>query len=253
MFRKLVLSIALCPLIVASVVAQSAPLSTILYYKFETGPNGAQVQSAVDSGPFGLTGAVTGALTYSNNVPKGGGKFSLNATPDVDYIVLAQTQSNSALLNQTQNFMLSVFAEPTGGTTLDDIGDLIAGKLISNGSGSCLTTYAILYSAFTNKFVGGVCGADGSTRFMQSAHTFPLNSGWYKVALKYTTKGAMTTISLTVNSKMEGKIKLKSFPGPALGNAGFQVGASNFVCDTCQFRRNFIGYIDDVKLAGQAP
>ena len=96
-------------------------------------------------------------MTYSNDITARGGKFSLNATPDVDYVVLAQTPANATLLNQTQN----------------------------------------------------------------------------------------------LNGKAEGMLKLHSFRGPLLGNAGFQVGATNFVCDTCTFRRNFIGLIDEVKLMGE--
>ncbi|MBI3477419.1 MAG: hypothetical protein HY010_16940 [Acidobacteria bacterium] len=239
-----------CLFLVASAFSQLAPQATILRYQFNKGPNGAPVTVATDSGPFHLDGTVHGALTYSSNVTKGGGKFSLNASPDVDYVVLAQTAGNAPLLNQVQSFTLSALAMPTGGTTLDAFGDLVAGKMITNGSGACLVTYSITYSLPLQKFVGGVCGADGSIQFVTSLDTFPINN-WYKLVLKYSTIGTVTNIKLMVNGKAEGTLKLHSFAGPKLGNAGFQVGASNFVCDTCQFRRNFIGFIDEVKLTGQ--
>ncbi|HWZ84339.1 MAG TPA: LamG-like jellyroll fold domain-containing protein [Terriglobales bacterium] len=253
MIRKLPLVLILF-LVSVTLFSQEAPAasSTILHYQFKEGPNGAQVASAVDSSVNHLDGAVHGVLTYSSDVIIGGGKFSLNATADVDYVVLAQTAGNAPLLNQTQAFSLTVFAKPTGGTALDVIGDLIAGKLITNGSGECLTTYGIFYSQPLQSFVAGVCGADGSARFVWSSHTFPQNT-WHRVTMKYVTRQPVTTISLLVDGVAEGMIKVRSFPGPALGNAGFQVGAANFGCDTCQFRRNFVGFIDEVKLNGHLP
>jgi hypothetical protein len=238
-----------------SLLSYAAPQSTILWYRFSTGPNGAPVASAVDSGPFKFDAVVTGNLTYDADVPTAGKPFSLNATADADYAVLAQTQANSPYLNQTKNFTLTAYANPTGGTTLDATGDLIAGKLITNGSGVCLTSYAILYTATTNQFVAIVCGADGSSQFIASTHSFPLGA-WYKVQMKYSTSanGKVTQIKLTVNGKKEGAIKLNSFAGIQFGSAGFQVGAANFEFnDHGIYRRNFIGNIDEVKLTGQLP
>jgi hypothetical protein len=227
---------------------------TILWYRFSTGPSGAPVASAVDSGPFGFNGTVTGDLTYSSDVVQGGKPFSLNATADVDYIVLPQTQANAGYLNQVKNFTLSAFAMPTGGTDTDHFGDLIAGKIISNGSGTCLSTYGIYYASSLQKFVGGVCES-GNVFFITTTDTFPLGF-WYKLSLKYSTSvdGTKTHIKLAVNGKTEGKLTLKNFPGPSLGTAGFQVGAANFGgSDKGPFRRNFIGFIDEVKLTGTLP
>jgi hypothetical protein len=238
-----------------SLLSYAAPQSTILWYRFNTGPDGAAVASVIDSGPFKFDAVVTGNLTYDADVPTAGKPFSLNATADADYAVLAQTQANSHYLNQTRSFTLSAYANPTGGTTLDTAGDIIAGKLFSNGSGPCLISYALLYSAVTNKFVAVVCGADGSGQFIASTHTFPFGA-WYKVQLKYSTSanGKVTQIKLTVNGKKEGAIKLNSFAGIQLGSAGFQVGAANFEFnDHGTYRRNFIGNIDEVKLTGQLP
>jgi len=242
-------------LIIGVPICLGASPYPILWYRFSTGPNGALVASAIDSDQFGFTGIVTGNLTYSNNFTAGGKPFSLNATSDVDYITLPQNKQNARYLDQNQNFTLSVDAMPTGGTDNDQYGDLIAGKIISNGDGNCLTTYAIFYASSTQKFVGGVCGADGSTQYIFSADTFPLGS-WHKVAVIYTTTahGRLTRINLTVDGKSQGKLKIKDFVGPGFGSGGFQVGAGNFGnSDTGPHRRNFIGYIDEVMLGGIVP
>ncbi|MBI3476892.1 MAG: hypothetical protein HY010_14255 [Acidobacteria bacterium] len=241
-------------ILILPTLSYAATQATILRYRFSTGPNGAPVANAVDSGPFGFNGVVTGGLTYTSDVPQGGKPFSLNGMADVDYITLAQTQANAPYLNQVKNFTLSLYAMPTGGTDADQFGDLIAGKVISNGSGTCLTTYGIYYVSAQKKFVGGVCKS-GGVFFITSADTSPLGF-WYKVSLKYTTSadGLTTHVSLIVNGKNEGKLALKNFGAPTIGNAGFQVGAANFGgSDKGQFRRNFIGLIDEVKLTGTLP
>ena len=100
-----------------------------------------------------------------------------------------------------------------------------------------------------------MCGPNETPEFVSSADTFPTGF-WYKLALKYKTSvdGKTTTISLVVNGKVEGKLVLKNFAGPITGVAGFQVGAANFEnSDKGQFRRNFIGFIDEVKLTGTLP
>ena len=158
-------------------------------------------------------------------------------------------------LNQTKNFTLSVYANPTGGTTLDAVGDLVAAKLITNAAGVCLTSYGIYYSATTNKFSAIVCSVDGSGQLIASTHSFPFGA-WYKVQMKFSTSanGKVTKIKLMVNGKSEGAIKLNSFAGILFGSAGFQVGAANFEFnDHGVYRRNFIGNIDEVKLTGQLP
>jgi hypothetical protein len=222
----------------------------VLYYQFNTGPNGAPVATAVDSGPNHLNGVVTGPLTYSSLVAPKGGTFSLNATGDVDYITLAQTSANQALLNPTLGLTLSALAYPTGGTTMDSVGDLVAGKLADYETGSCDTTYGIWWTSTSQHFVGGVCDVNRNFTGVVSTDSFAANA-WHAVVLKVSTnkKGAAMA-KLTVDGKAEGSMSLKAFPGFLTGDGAFQVGASNINCDSCTFRRNFVGYIDQVKLIG---
>ena len=60
MVRKLALAIVFCISVTALAFSQSAPLSTILQYRFNKGPNGAPVTVATDSGSFHLDGTVHG-------------------------------------------------------------------------------------------------------------------------------------------------------------------------------------------------
>jgi hypothetical protein len=221
-----------------------------LYYQFNTGPDGAPVAASLDSGPNHLNGVVTGALTYSANVAPKAGKYSLNATGDADYVTVAQTADDMALLNPAHGLTLSALAFPTGGTTTDPTGDLVAGKLADYVTGPCDTSYGIWWQSTSQHFVAGVCDVNRNFLGITSKDTFAANA-WHAVVLKVSlnTRGKATA-SLTVDGLPEGSMSMAAFPGMLVGGGAFQIGASNINCDTCQYRRNFVGYIDQVKLVG---
>jgi hypothetical protein len=225
--------------------------STIAWYRFNAGPNGAQVQTATDSGPNSLNGVVTGDWYYSNNrTPHGGGKYSLNATADYDYAIVGDT----AALDPTGSFNLSAWAYPTGGQNPDGVGDSIANKHDTAQVGTCIVSYGIYYNATTGQFSASVCGSsnpNAASAIVYSTDTYPLNA-WQLVEMKYkfNSIGRRATLSLYVNGQLEGSQILTDFDGIYFSSAPFQIGAENSGTDGDHdfYRRNFYGYIDEVKL-----
>ena len=130
--------------------------------------------SAIDSGPNHLTGAVTGTLTYSNNLPPhGGGRFSLNATADYDYV----TVPDASVLYPTGSFRLSAWAYPTGGQNSSGVGDAIVDKHQSFYSGDCIESYGLYYNASTGNFYAQICGStnpSASNVVVASKDAYPL-------------------------------------------------------------------------------
>jgi hypothetical protein len=217
--------------------------STIAWYRFNTGPNGAQVESALDSGPYGLDGSVTGDEYYSNVLPPQKGEhFSLDATAGDDY----DTVPDNSVLDQTGSFQLSAWAYPTGGTNSQNAGDAIATKTITT-EGNCIISYGIYYNATTGLFSAATCSSSNvndAETVVYSSDTYPLD-GWHFVELQYkfSSKRQTGTLSLYVDGTLEGS---QANVAPIYhANAPFYIGAENACCG---YSRNFIGYIDDVRL-----
>jgi hypothetical protein len=223
---------------------------TVAYYKFETGPAGAQVVTAKDSGPNHLDAPATGALTYSSELPpRQGGKFSLDATADYDYAGLP----DNPLLDLTGNFTVSAWVMPTGSPANAAPGDYIVVKDLTTGFGNCLVSYGIGYDADTGSFSANISGSSDinvpcvST---SSAASFPLGQ-WHFVSMKYTYSAARkkAVLTLFVDGVKEGQVTAKGYPGIAYANGPFLIGAANYGSGDHDFyRRNFVGYIDDVKI-----
>lgn len=223
---------------------------TIAFYKFETGPAGAPVVAAKDSGPNHLDAPVTGSLTYGGELPPHqGGKYSLDATADYDYAALA----DNPLLDLTGNFTVSAWVMPTGAPANADPGDYIVSKDLATGFGNCLVSYGIQYNASTGVFSANVSGSsDVNVPCVSatSADSFPLGQ-WHFVSMKYTFNAAKQKAMLTlfVDGLKEAQTTAKNYPGIAYGSAPFLIGAANFGSgDHDYYRRNFVGYIDDLKI-----
>ena len=255
MITKSVFAALMCSTVVVAlnlgfITTAFAASTTVMWYKFNKGPSGAPVLSAVDSGPNHLKGTVTGPLTYGNIVPpRLGGPYSLNATGDYDYV----TVTDNPLLDQTGNFTLSAWIMPTDVTSTEAPGESVVSKNIASGFGNCLASYGIYYTASTSQFSAVISGGLNTSTpciGVSSADTF--SSGqWHFVSMKYkfntTSKAAILT--LYVDGKIEGQQTVSGYPGIYYTGEAFLIGAANYGSgDHDYYRRNFYGYIDDVKL-----
>ncbi len=85
---------------------------------------------------------------------------------------------------------------------------------------------------------------------MTSTGTFAPGT-WHSVMLQFATNAKGTAlVTLNVDGKAEGKMTHTCYAGSLTGSGAFRVGARDIVCDTCTYRRNFLGYIDQVKMVG---
>jgi hypothetical protein len=246
---KSMVSVFLPLIVVAASSGAHAVQAPVVSYQFNTGPNGAAVMAAIDSGPNHLNGAVTGALTYSNDTPpSGGGKFSLNATADYDYVTVGDT----AVLDPTASFTLSAWAMPTGGQNPDGVGDSIVNKHEAAGSGVCIISYSLSYNATTQQFFAEICNSANTNApqvIVASTDVYPVGQ-WHQLMLEFHLSAKNTaSLTLLVDGKIEGAQTIKKFPGIYYSSGPFQIGAENSGSgDQDFYRRNFYGYIDDVKL-----
>lgn len=252
MNNKLVMALACGTAVSALGIASSATAKkepqTVVFYKFDKGPAGAPVVTAIDSSKNQLDAAVTGPLTYSSEIPpRQGGKYSLDATGDYDYAGVA----DNPLLDLAGDFTLSAWVMPTGSHAGASPGDYIVIKDLATGFGNCLVSYGLGYDASSGVFSANISGSSDTAVpcvSAVSADTFPLGQ-WHYVSMKYTHTNKKSVLSLFVDGVKEGQTVAKKYPGIAYGGAPFLIGAANFGSGDHDFyRRNFVGDIDDVKI-----
>ncbi len=86
---------------------------------------------------------------------------------------------------------------------------------------------------------------------MASADRYPLNQ-WHFVEMKYKFNSGKekAELSLYVDGELEGSQAVTGFAGIYYSDGPFQIGAENSGPDGDHdsYRRNFYGYIDEVKL-----
>jgi hypothetical protein len=231
-----------------SLPAGAGSAAALASYRFSGGPKDAAVGAVADSGPNRLTGAGVGALTYSSDIPvRSAGLYSLNATRDFDYV----TVPDAAALRPAGSFTLTAWVRPTGSQS--DV-DAIVAKKTGVQVGTCLTSYGLSYAPASGKFLALICGSsnpNAPSTFVVSKDTYA-KGDWHLVKFKYTYNPTKKTASmmLSVDGAVEGKVALTSFPGIFYGSGPFLIGAGNYGSGDHDnpFRRNFVGYIDEIKL-----
>ncbi len=243
----------------AEFLAPVAPLpaGVLAHYRFEEGPDGTEVAALIDSGPYGLNGTIgarSPAVTYTSAGPAtpASGAFALDATGDGSYAV----GPNSALLRPTGDFTLEVYVRPDAPHTGShaDADEVVIYK--NDELGTSIVSYGIGYNQGTNNFFTQI-DTDPATF---STGSVVHNSGpvapntWHHIALVFDENGANDTYSMYTDHVQTGTItgNLPIFFDPAQLNA-LVIGAANFDANPAgQFRRNFGGDIDEVRLTAQA-
>ena len=225
-------------------LAATANAATIAHYRFE--------QNFFDSGPNGLNGTAVGSLAFTNDVAPfpTTGSSALDATNDFDFVRVL----DDPLLHLTGDLTVEAFVRPfndlPGGGYEPHT---IVGKQNHEGSGYFLDAYNLYYNQDTGSFCSSVGFGGNLGKFIESGSTFNDNE-WHHVAMTYALTGDQATLSLYVDGNQEATDTFEAVP-LYFGDDPLHIGAGNYGSDpdgTGYFRRNFIGYIDEVRISDVA-
>ena len=233
---------------------------TVAYYRFEDGSAGASVTSIVDSGPSHISGIVDSAqpLHYSADVPPfaSGGRLSLDASGDGNF---ARIPHNDALAIQG-SWTVEAFIKPHdpqdsfGGSIGDPEHYSIVTKQNNSGFGSYLAAWSIAYEP-NGKVLGFIGFGNNAGVLLESTNTIR-DGKWHHIALVLArdVRGKADRLSLFVDSVFQGQI-FQEMPDLFYGAEPLYIGAGNFGNDpngTGDYRRNFDGLIDEVRISDAA-
>ena len=228
--------------------------STVVQYRFNSDPggpvkDGSPVTGDVDSGPNHLNGSAVGSLSYSSNVPKGGKPLSLNTISDSNSYI---GTPDAPPLDPTGGFTISVWAQQTGTEDGDGTGDAVVTKTWNTPLvvlGGCQVSYVIEQAGSTGHITATVCDVNQNPVSVYSTDSFG-DHLWHHIVMKYAySKTKSATVTLTVDGRHEGKTTVKNFAGVHYGPGDLAVGECNIT--TADYRRHFVGYIDELKITAQ--
>lgn len=229
-------------------VAKNDP--TVLHYRFEEGPGESAVQSLTDSGPNQLHGTVHGALTYAAAGPTGAdvGSFAMDARGDLNYGSIPHDP-----VLEVQEFTLEAWVQPNASyATSGSRPHHIASKIIHT-SGFWVTSYSIEYDPDDGVFSGHISTVAGSAgESLVSPGSYALGE-WHHIALRLTRdiEGDDDELALLVNGEVvASRVKpMGSVHYDFNETDPFLIGSGNYGGAASEFRRNFDGLIDEVRLS----
>ena len=101
-------------------------------------------------------------------------------------------------------------------------------------------------NSVSGHYIATVCDVNQNGVVMRSTNSFG-DRKWHHIIMKYYYAAKKTaTVTLTVDGHAEGTTTVKNFAGIHYGPGDLIVGETNIT--TAVYRRNFIGYIDDLKI-----
>lgn len=235
--------------------AATAQAGTAFDYRFEGAPVGAAVPTLVDSGPLALDGGIVGTVLYRAPSP-GGGLSAGDFRGDGDYASVAATPAMAL-----QEFSLSLDFQVAGngfGIAGVPSSTLVAKRYLQGNCSPC-DSWALFFDAGTNRLTGQIAqsfnGTLGTSHIVSSA---ALTRGtWHQASLSLDrdvdggTLDRLTLIVDGVATVLDGDFADIPYWSGApdaqrLGN--LLIGAGNYGGQTTQFRRNFDGDLDNVRL-----
>lgn len=238
------LLVGLCLLGSASV----ARSDTVFHFRFDEGPAVAPAGVPNDTGPNDLDATGFG-VSYSaaGETPSGTG-LSLDASGDFDYV---EVSDDPAFL--VQEFTLELFAfpnSPYGSGGGSGSHTLFAKKTAE--SGLFIISFSIEWDPTGQSFSGfiGFGGGVGASVY-QSGSVSP--GEWHHVALRLDRDVSGTTdqLALFVNGALVAE-ETGDFGSVLYTGEEGVIGAANYLnSSTGQFRRNFNGRIDEVRLSDE--
>lgn len=207
-----------------------------------------------DSSGNGLDGQYTGPspVIFTSDVSP----FStvsegqaLDARADFDFVEVPDHELLHITGDLTLEAVIRPFNELPGGGVEPHT---IVAKQNSGGTGTFLTAYALQYNQDSGEFGALISYGIGSGRSLTSIGKFA-DTNWHHVAMTLKRGEAQATFSLYVDGKLEASEFVPSEP-LFFGERPLYIGAGNFATanGTGEFRRNFIGFIDEVRISDEA-
>jgi N-acetylneuraminic acid mutarotase len=254
------LSLARFAIALAGLVALSitpvARAQTVAYYRFEDGTPGSMVTTVTDSGPNHLNGTSTGTtpLYYSAsapNLPGRANKVSLDARGDYNYISVPP----NPVLEVQGDLTVEAFVRldsPYVQDINDPYGDTFVSDRNTLAGGNFLYAWGLIYHPQTGQFrvAIGYGSGDTGTNLYSSGVWF--DSNWHEVAFVLA-RGNPDTLTLYVDGVQQGQAT-GNFGNLRYGDNNLLIGAGNYATadGTGYYRRNFDGYIDEVRITAAA-
>jgi Concanavalin A-like lectin/glucanases superfamily len=232
--------------IALALIPLPAAAQTVAYYRFD-GTNGSPVTTILDSGPSSLNGINVGSTSYSAGVLGAG----LNLSGDLNYVSIPAS-TNFVMKN---DFTAELFLKANQPYTVygSDPATVI-NKLHTANLGGFLSSFCIEYTA-NGTLAGFVSYATDVGLYAGPTSASFADGRWHHVALVYrhNTPAGTNTVQLFVDYTMLAAASGTASP-VAWGNFPIYIGAGNFPGgqDNGQFRRNFDGSIDEVRISNVA-
>jgi hypothetical protein len=224
------------------------PEPTVAHWRFEEGPHGAPLVTAVDSGPNGLDGTPGGSLSYTSDVAMtaDSGDFALDATGDYNYVIVA----DATPLRLTDDFTVETYVLPDNTTTNPSADPhYVLMKRHKPANGTFLVSYGLIYDQ-TSGFFRAIVGFGSDTGEFVTSLSEYLEERWYHVAMTFDNDSVSgnATLGLYVDGEL---VDSNTFTNPGLyyTTEPFLIGAGNFGGPTHQWRRNFDGLIDEIRIS----
>lgn len=224
----------------------AATAQTVAYYRFD-GTNGSPVAQITDSGPAGLNGTTIGSATYSAGVLGTG----LDLSGDGNYGSIP----NSPAFVLTNDFTVELFFKANQPYTVygSDPAELI-NKLHTPVEGGHLSSFVIEYGA--NGSLNGFVSYAPNVGLYAGATAARYGDGfWHHVALVFHHDSPVgtNTVQLFVDYTLQTSGSGAATP-VAWADYPIYLGAGNFPGgqDNGQFRRNFDGSLDEVRISNVA-
>jgi hypothetical protein len=235
--------------------------ATVAHYRFEDGLARRTVTNVFDSGPYHLNGVSAGSepLLYSSDVAgaSGAGKVSLNGLGDHNFVRVPH--DDHLVLQGSWTVEVMVKVHKPHGSFGGAIGDpelyTIAAKQGNAGFGRYLAAWSINFGPKYGKVVADLgFGKDGGVP-VESVSRID-DDRWHHigVVLARDVQENIDRIALYIDGLLEA-LKFQEMPPLFYGLEPLYIGGGNFGNDPQglgDFRRNFDGYIDELRISDRA-
>ena len=237
-FLSLVTGVAL------AILPFAATAETVAYYRFD-GTNGSPVTTILDSGPLGLNGTEVGAAKYSPGVIGTG----LDLSGDGNFGSIPHS-TNFVMMN---DFTVELFFKANQPYVVyGSDGSSLINQLHTGFGGNHLSSYSIEMTASgsLNGFVSYALNVGLDTGLTSPSFA---DGRWHHMALvfRHNLLADINTLQLYVDYALQTAGSGAATP-VAWADFPLYLGAGNYLGSDSQYRRNFDGNLDEVRISNVA-